>query len=1502
MVAQRDDARWVEVSPSQFAHEREGLDSVREWLTRQESPYRAWSNFEFRDAQGGWHECDLLVLGPGGLYLVELKYYSGRLTGDDTRWVRHPGRVERSPLLLCRRKAQRLASKLKDAAKEWALEKRVEVGPVVGLVPFVQEAVFLHHPDFVSDMSGSAALGLYGLEGEEAERSSHLPPLTSLLTQAARPGREIGANQEQILVKLMARIGLVQRREREAGSWVIQEGVVDEGVSAQGFAWQDWRCSHLADPSRQGRVRFFLSPPNVGTHDARRRADVARNEFRLSRTLQHEAILTPEDFVHNDLGAGLVYQDDGTWQRLDLWMAGHAPVPLDVALSLVRQVADGLRYAHAHGIAHRTLGAGSVWVRPRDGRTATDGGLDVQIRDWSFAGRVEAAGTGAQQAHEAGLTGLAGGITPSSPVGATAEATGDRWLTEAFTAPESQWLAPDRVRVDVFALGALAAYVVTGRAPASSAADLREQLRSQGDGIDVSLLGAAPESLRALIRRATHPVVGKRTESVPDFLDELDRATVALTAAEEATADPLDALPGAVLAGGRFVVEKRLGKGSTARGLLVADAAEPARPHRVLKVALDDKAEARLTSEAEVLKAITGAKSLARLIEGPMDVDGRLALLLESAGTHTLAEELRPDVPVPLDFLQRWGRDVLDAVVELDRLGVDHRDIKPSNLGVRLNPGNREAHLVLFDFSLTRAAAEEVQAGTAPYRDPFLGEGTRRRFDSAAERYSAAVVLFEMATGHPPVFGDGLTLPSLIPDEATIDPKEFPEGLAGDFADFFRRALRRQAGERFDSASSMRQAWDRMFATDVTTQAPTGEDDRRAEAATLDTPLTEAGLTARGLSALARFKVVTVRDFLLKVDAGHPYYRVAPYTRNHLRQRRSAWEKRLGLPRAAGGSLLSDGVDLTVSSLVGSSGPDKATVRRRLVRLLLGAEGSLEAFAPMTAFAQELGVPEARAEELLGDALSCWSADAQATDMIDALGSALDRRIAEMGGAITRGEAAAAVLDATQEPLRGGAVLRGAEGLVRLALERRRFLRRLGGGTAWQPLSVRRRDGSVIMLGSRPGLFDAWEAVGRAAEDLVLRATGADASIIIPSATAGRELAAALAPFGGLFERDEHPQESEPEHHRAEAGVAVPTQSETDGEATASPEARGLGRLVRVGAELAPHAAAAGTLDLHHVDLPQRVALAEAFRGYAGTTAREARGRTVLTPRDLRLRVRRRFPAVATLPDRPLLDDLVKDSGADLRWDEALRGYVVPERSLTTTGLVTATPTVAGGAAARSLRDPVAARLAESVATRSFLALGVGALDLARVQDVLRERYDAHLLDVTGLLIDAMRAAAARHGVPWDVVLASDAATPGTRDRANLEQLVGMCLPEVWEAIASAIAATPHPGEDGAAGPSGGSAEAGHAKDAPVVLTDVAPLARYRHLGELSRWSDVALPRERAVWVLAPQTPTSQGPVIDGQPLPLSSPGQYVRLDLRRLYASDDQNVPAAAGEKEARA
>lgn len=73
--------RWQTISNSNYAWEREALAYLEQRLPDHE-PFRGWSNFEFIADDGSINEVDALVLGPAGLYLIEIKSRPGEISGD----------------------------------------------------------------------------------------------------------------------------------------------------------------------------------------------------------------------------------------------------------------------------------------------------------------------------------------------------------------------------------------------------------------------------------------------------------------------------------------------------------------------------------------------------------------------------------------------------------------------------------------------------------------------------------------------------------------------------------------------------------------------------------------------------------------------------------------------------------------------------------------------------------------------------------------------------------------------------------------------------------------------------------------------------------------------------------------------------------------------------------------------------------------------------------------------------------------------------------------------------------------------------------------------------------------------------------------------------------------------------------------------------------------------------------------------------------------------------
>lgn len=779
-----DVPRWSEVSRSEFTHELEGLSYIRERLPVA-PPYRAWTNLTFTDNTGAMHEVDALILGRGRLHLVELKHYRGTLDGNEGKWLRNGTRVENSPLLLARRKAQRLRSRLKDELRSLARDRRWDPAEITARLPFVQQCVFLHARDLEVRLEGPARANLFAFGGRGPR------DLPDIMTRLLEPPREheVRDTDGLLLAAALTRMGIAPRAStREAGSWTIKGAPVDEGSG-----WQDWRAEHRHNPDDTVRIRVFTSPagaPQSAREALRRRV---KREFGLLQSLSYDSILRPREFVETEEGEpGLVYPVAAGFVPLD--ELGDPALTAAENLVVLERVADALAYAHRHRVAHRGLTPHSILVtRPAD--PATD--PDIRLADWSSVGRIHQD----TSAHT---------VLPSGP-GAAGEA-------ELYEAPEGRLSQiADRQALDVFSLGAVAYHLLAGSPPAADRTELRERLKA-GNGLDLAAGGTpyVAESLRQLVLDATRPAVSERLASAAEFADRVRQERLAAAPPEDDD-DPLDAPPGAVIID-RFELIKVLGEGSTARGLLVRDPA--ADEVRVLKVGTSAESAERLRQEADVLASLGESlppdSGVVRLFEGPIDLPHRRTALLLSSGGETTVGQLLRHVAMTPDMLASIGGQLLDIMVTLDGAGVLHRDVKPANLGLSELIGGRN-RLTLFDFSLARRGVSDLVAGTPPYLDPFLGGRDRPAYDSAAEWYAAAVVLYEMATSSTPTYGDGASDPAVIGDDVTVEPEYFtsaqdrPE-VAGALTELFRRALARSAADRFDTVSALRDAWSAAFA------------------------------------------------------------------------------------------------------------------------------------------------------------------------------------------------------------------------------------------------------------------------------------------------------------------------------------------------------------------------------------------------------------------------------------------------------------------------------------------------------------------------------------------------------------------------------------------------------------------------------------------------------------------------------------------------------------------
>ncbi|GAA2246357.1 protein kinase [Streptomyces ruber] len=822
------EGRWTTVTESEFDHERRGLEAIREKLPDSD-PWRAWSNFTFTANTGHVREVDLLIVAPGGVYMIELKNWHGSLTSENGTWIQTtPGghrRPHGNPLHLVNKKAKELAGLL-------GPRKRVYVGEAVC---FTEGSLRVRLP--AHDQNGVFKVD----------------DLVAMLKQAPRDERRrITAIDSREIKAALERIGIRKSdAEFTVGPYHLERKSFDSGPT-----WADYLAKHSELPEI-ARVRIYLRERGSDATLRRSVENAARREAAVLRRFKHPGAVELKQYDPSGHSAGpaLIFDYHPETLRLDEYLLQYGP-KLDVLsrMALVRQLAETMRSAHSSRLYHRALAARSVHVVPRN-RGPRDQALGedaawlnprLEISDWQIA------------THRGGTSGAAPGRTRHAPTALSATHLADD--SDPYLAPELTALNADPVYLDVYGLGVLTYLLVTGKAPAASQAELLARLEA-GEGLrPSSLVDDLSEDIDFLVQAATAYRPERRLSTVDEFLEMLELVEDTLTAPAPAPAapekDPLEAVRGDVLAD-RWEIVRRLGTGSTSRAFLVRDLeaeARRTRPLAVLKVALSDNRSKFLVGEAEVMRRLRADSRVIRLVEPePLHIGGRTVLALEYVGDEreettdpaesggsrtrgreeTVARQLRERGRLPMDQLEAYGDYLFGAVDFLEGEGVWHRDIKPDNIAIRVRP-NRTRELVLIDFSLAGYPAKDYEAGTEGYLDPFIGRLTRTAYDSHAERYALAVTLHQMASGELPKWGDGSVPPHMTDPEEWPHPRiesdAFERPVADGLTAFFQKALHRDTSRRFPELKPMRDAWKKIF-LDASQTVPSSHRPRNGETA-----------------------------------------------------------------------------------------------------------------------------------------------------------------------------------------------------------------------------------------------------------------------------------------------------------------------------------------------------------------------------------------------------------------------------------------------------------------------------------------------------------------------------------------------------------------------------------------------------------------------------------------------------------------------------------------------
>src|SRR5919198_1647490 len=345
---------WVTVAESAFPWEMAALRYLRERLPEPE-PFRAWANFEFVADDGSINEIDLLVVSLYKVYLVEIKSRPGRVSGDTSTWSwTHEGRtaIDDNPLLLANRKAKKLKALLQ---RQKALHGQ--------RLPYVEPIIFLSALDLHCELAGAARTGVY--LRQESERQGSPDIIAVLSGTAERPsGRGGGAlgpidrRLSQAISRAIDQAGIrPSQRAHRVGDYKL------ERLLGETAAYQDWLATHVALPKITRRVRLYPQARQAPELSRQAQRQAAEREFRLLEGINHPGILRAVDLHIHERGPALLFEHYPEAQRLDLFLRERGEtLDIDARLSLVRQIAEALQYAHKRRLYHRALSPQTILV------------------------------------------------------------------------------------------------------------------------------------------------------------------------------------------------------------------------------------------------------------------------------------------------------------------------------------------------------------------------------------------------------------------------------------------------------------------------------------------------------------------------------------------------------------------------------------------------------------------------------------------------------------------------------------------------------------------------------------------------------------------------------------------------------------------------------------------------------------------------------------------------------------------------------------------------------------------------------------------------------------------------------------------------------------------------------------------------------------------------------------------------------------------------------------
>lgn len=692
-------------------------------------------------------EYDLIVVAPHAVYNIENKDWKGQIEGADDYWYIND-RQKPNPLKTNRQKTAILASKLKEANRDWGKA-------------WVQNMVSLSYPNSFEP-----------LLWQEAAKLSFT--LTDKLIKYIVDPEQIGKWDDAIvdvqndIVQFL--IG-EQNKKSPDQKKEIQGYTIIEILKQESDNYVEYlvKPKNVTSNIRKCVKEYALQVVGLSPGGLRSREESIKNQYNALQKIRSNPFILPVEFKIDEENH-LFYEITDLMEEDSLRSAArNKTFTFDERINILRNVMSALKSAHKEGIFHRDINPENIFLN----------------NGYAYLGNFGKSY-----------------FTDHNENGYTVMHT----ITESNVTPYHplELIAKDASRAsDIYSLGILIAWLFTGKEPVKSPFEL-DKLGGTlpKDKWPSATNNSLPKWIDEICLKTILTDCDKRIDSIEELENFINNAIKLESSNKEETknttsntsqiTDSYEVKEGDRV--GDYIIHKILGRGGYSR-VFKAKHDLQGRDY-ALKLFHESVNISSVLDEYNALIKLDHPNIVKFSWNGKTPQNQFYTTTEFLDGDH-LGKYTKTDANLPISTIYRLAQEMLSALEYLQsrEKPILHRDVKPQNI-----MWENEGRFVLIDFNVASLIENDTSyVGTNPYLAPDLLDGHKINWDFSADTFALGITLYELVTKNYP--WPQTRIPSISITPTT--PTEYNDRISEEFSEFLLKSIRTDKKRRFSSAKEM---------------------------------------------------------------------------------------------------------------------------------------------------------------------------------------------------------------------------------------------------------------------------------------------------------------------------------------------------------------------------------------------------------------------------------------------------------------------------------------------------------------------------------------------------------------------------------------------------------------------------------------------------------------------------------------------------------------------------